>query len=515
MRKFVCGVCLSLALRADAEVLGQDGFEAACGRLAHSQTFALSDGSPWPAPWVGVGGIAVADVNGGRGRLRPFSSSYTLARMWAPVATRDVEVRFRFSIEDAASQGVAFLVRHNGGFLNQTQPAGQGYGVFIEGNLRGLPGIGIWKEQAGVESPLAHSAPAVPGPTAGVSYRVRFRTHQLTATSTLMQAKYWPAANAEPIAWQVTVTDATAVLQNLSGGIGIDSASGILAPNPISAHALVDDIEVEPLCNPILGYSVALVSQSFQFTEGPLWRGDHLLFSDITGNTIYRLDPPSSISVFRTPSDQANGLIMDGGALLAGEAATRRISTTNLMGVRSTLVDRYQGGRFNSPNDMDLRGDGTLYFSDPDYGLSNPPLQRELPHNGLYRYRAGALTLEWAGVVGSNQPNGVQLSRDESVLFVTDTQQGQLRRWEVAVDGSLSLPVVLQSGLAVPDGMCRDGAGNIYVAVSAGVEIFAPDGARWGLVPVPRVASNCGFGDADGLSLYITARQGLYRARRP
>lgn len=515
MRTLVFCACLGLAVGVDAEVLGQDGFEAACERLAHSQAFAQTDSSPWPAPWVGVGGIALADVNGGRGRLRPTSSSYTLARMWAPVSTRDVEVRFRFSIEDAASQGVAFLVRHNGGFLNQTQPAGQGYGVFIEGNLRGLPGIGIWKEQAGVESPLAHSLPAVPGPTAGVSYRVRFRTHQLNATSTLMQAKYWPEVNAEPIAWQVTVTDATPVLQNLSGGIGIDSASGILAPNPVSAHAYLDDIEVEPLCNPILGYSVALVSQSFQFTEGPLWRGDHLLFSDIAGNTIYRLDPPSAISVFRNPSDQANGLIMDAAALLAGEAATRRISTTDGSGTRTTLVDRYQGGRFNSPNDMDLRSDGTLYFSDPDYGLSNPPLQRELPHNGLYRYQAGTLTLEWAGVVGSNEPNGVQLSSDESVLYVSDTQQGQLRRWDVAANGSLSAPLVVQSGLAVPDGMCRDGAGNIYVAVSAGVEIFAPDGARWGLVPVPRMASNCAFGDADGLSLYITARQGLYRARRP
>jgi len=517
-RYWILAAALGTPLGAHAELLSQDGFEAACGRLALRETFELTNGAPWPAPWMGVGGVALADVQSGEARLRPVPSSYTLARMWAPVATRDVEVRFRFRIEDPPSQGVAFLVRHNGGFLDQTSPPGQGYGVFIEGGIRGLPGIGIWKEQAGVESPLAHSALAVPGPSAGVAYRVRFRAHQLNATSTFMQAKYWPEGNPEPIAWQVSVTDSTSVLQNLSGGIGIDSASAILSPNPVTAHAFVDDIEVEPLCNPILGLSASLVAQTFQFTEGPLWRGDHLLFTDIPVNTIYRLDPPNQVSVHLTPSDQANGLALDAaGNLLAGEAVTRRVSSTDAQsGVRSNLVSHYQGLRFNSPNDLMLRSDGTLYFTDPDYGLSNPPVQRELPHNGLYRLTPnGTLILEWAGVVGSNEPNGVQLSADEAFLFVSDTQQAQLRRWTVATDGSLSNPLVVASGLNVADGLCLDARGNVYVSVATGVELFTADGARWGNLPIPRMASNCAFGDSDGQSLYVTARQGLYRVRRP
>lgn len=504
----------ALVLPVRAEVLLQDGLETACQRLSFSERFA-NDGSAWPAPWVVSGGAAVADVVGGRGRLRPVPSSYTLARMWAPVTTGDVEVRFSFQMEQTTTQGLALLVRHNGGYLTQTTPFGQGYGVFLEGSFRNLPGISIWKEQAGVESQLAHSLPTVPGPQPGVSYRVRFRTHQLNPTTTLMQAKYWPQADPEPLAWQVTVSDSTPALQNISGGIGFDSASGLVSPAQVTAHAFVDDIEIEPLCNPILGLNTTLVAQGFQFTEGPLWRDNHLLFTDLTGNTIYQLDPPTAISSFLAPSDQANGLALLSGSLLAGEAITRRVSiTTN--GVRTTLVDRYQGGRFNSPNDLMVRSDGTLYFTDPDYGLSNPPAQRELPHNGLYRLTPqGALLLEWAGAVGANEPNGVQLSADESLLFVTDTQQGQLRRWNVAADGSLFNPQVIASGLSIPDGLCLDAAGNLYVTVAAGVELFTVDGARWGLLLVPRMSSNCAFGDADQRTLYITARQGLYRARLP
>ena len=345
-------------------------------------------------------------------------------------------------------------------------------------------------------------------------YRVRFQVHQLTANSAMLQAKYWPDSTAEPIAWQVSVVDSTASLQNISGGIAVDSASGILAPNPVCANALVDDIEVTPLCNPIIGLAPAqLVNESFQFTEGPLWRGDHLLFSDIAGNRIYRLDPPSGLSVFRTPSDQANGLALDvAGNLLAAEHATRRISSTDsVTGVRTTLVDRYQGLRFNSPNDLQTRSDGTLYFTNPDFGLSNPAVNRELQHDSLYRRTPdGTLSLEWMDSIGVNQPNSVQLSIDGAFLLVTDTTRGELRRWNVAVSGALTNPVILATGLSVADGMCMDSAGNIYVTVASGVEIFTIDGARWGNVPIPRMAANCAFGDSDGGSLYVTARQGLY-----
>jgi gluconolactonase len=494
-----------------------DGFEPVCGVIAYSESFAQANGAAWPAPWSVAGGIALADIQSGRARLRPTPSGYSLARMKAAIVNRDVEVRFAFVMEDEPTQGVGFYVRQNGGYLTQTVPNGQGYAVFLEGGFRAQPGIGLWKEQAGVESPLAHSAGSVAGPSAGVLYRVRFRVHQLNATSTYMQAKFWADASAEPVGWQVSVTDSTAVLQNIDGGIAIDSWSVTQNPNPISAHTVVDDIQIESLCNPIVALSAPVaVSETFVFTEGPVWRGNHLLFSDIDGNTIYRLDPPSAISVFRNPSDRSNGLALDiAGNLLAGEHTTRRVSITDATsGVRSTLVSLYQGMRFNSPNDMDVRADGTLYFTDPDYGLSNPPTQRELPFNGLFRRRPdGALILEWAGTVGVNEPNGATLSPNADYLYVSDSQQGNLHRWDVASDGALSNDRVLATGLSTPDGMCMDLRGNIYVATSNAIQIFAADGARWGSVAIPRAASNCAFGDSDGRSLYVTARQSLYRVR--
>lgn len=501
---------------AAAELVFDDGFEPGCGNPKFIERFA-QDGPQWPSVWVNTGGVDLADVQNGLGRLRPQASSYTVARMWAPVSTRDVEARFRFVMEDQATQGMALLLRHNGGYLTQTSPVGAGYGVFIEGAFLGQPGISLWREVAGVEQRMAHSPANVPGPSNAVAYRVRVRVHQVNASTTMLQAKYWPDGDAEPLPWQVTVSDTTPALQQITGGIGIDSASGINAPGQVTASVLVDDIEIEPLCNPVFGQAASLVSQAFQFTEGPLWRGDHLLFSDITANTIYRLDPPAAISVFRMPSDQANGLALDTqGQLLAAEAATRRISVTDSNGVRTTLVERYQGARLNSPNDIAVRSDGTVFFSDPDYGLTNPPLQRELPHNSVYRLSpGGALTLEWQGAVGVNEPNGVLLSLDESWLFVSDTQAGTLRRFDVAADGALSNNQVLISGLSVADGMCLDAQGNVYVSVAAGLEVFAPDGARYGLIPIPRMTANCAFGDTDGLSLYATARQGLYRVRRP
>jgi gluconolactonase len=494
-----------------------DGFEPVCGVIAYTESFPQSNAAPWPAPWTVAGGVALSDIQGGRARLRPTPGSYSLARMKAAIAHRDVEVRFAFVMENDPTQGVGFYVRQNGGYLTQTIPNGQGYAVFLEGAFRGQPGIGLWKEQAGVESPLAHSAGSVAGPTAGVLYRVRLRVHQVNATSTYMQAKFWADSSAEPVGWQVSVTDSTPVLQNIEGGIAVDSWSVTQSPNPITTSIFVDDIQIESLCNPIVGLGAAAsVSETFNFTEGPVWRGTHLLFSDINANTIYRLDPPSTISVFRNPSDQSNGLALDTvGNLLAAEQGTRRVSTTDAnTGVRSTLVSLYQGMRFNSPNDMDMRADGTLYFTDPDYGLSNPPAQRELPFNGLFRRRPdGSLVLEWAGTVGVNEPNGASLSPNANYLYVSDSQQGVLHRYDVASDGSLSGDRILASGLSTPDGMCIDLRGNVYVGTTNAIQVFAGDGARWGAIAIPHAASNCAFGDSDGRSLYVTAQQGLYRVR--
>jgi gluconolactonase len=215
------------------------------------------------------------------------------------------------------------------------------------------------------------------------------------------------------------------------------------------------------------------------------------------------------------PSSRANGLALDEqGRLLAAEHQTRRLSRTEPGGV-VTVVDVYEGDRFNSPNDIVVASDGTIYFTDPDYGLANPG-DRELSFNGVYRVQGSTVTLEWPGVVGSNQPNGIALSPDESVVYVTDTQAGTLLAWDRAMDGSLSGQRTLAQGLPTPDGMCIDDLGNIYVATwGNGIEIFSPDAAHWGAIPMPRAASNCAFGGPARRTLYVTAHEGLYRVSVP
>lgn len=186
---------------------------------------------------------------GGFGRLRPGPTGYSLGRMKAAAANRDVDVTFRFRIENDTTQGVGFYVRQNGGYLTQTVPAGQGYAIFIEGSFRSLPGVGVWKESNGNEIQIAHSS-GVAGPVVGVVYRARFQTQQLNPTTTELRARFWPEGGAEPAAWQITGTDATAALQNVSGGIAVDSWSVLQTPSTISDATLIDDVVLTPLCTP-------------------------------------------------------------------------------------------------------------------------------------------------------------------------------------------------------------------------------------------------------------------------
>jgi gluconolactonase len=486
-----------------------------CGETLFAETFTAANGASWPAAWSPIGSVDVADVQGNRGRFRPTPSGYSLARVFvslaAPETAVDLEVSFTVEFEDLATQGVGFYARANGGYLDQSVPPGQGYAVFVEG-FRGFHGIGVWREVNGVEqSILIDTSLAL---TDDVPYRVRFRVHQEDATTTRLQARLWPASDPEPLLWNVDATDITPQLQGIGGGIGADSWSEITWPGPIVAHTFLDDVQVDPICNPIAGAgSVETIAETFQFTEGPVWRADGTLaFTDIGADTIYRLTPPADVDVLRSPSAEANGLANDtGGDLLAAEHAGRRISRTDGVGIVTTVVGDYLGMAFNSPNDIAVRSDGTLYFTDPHYGLANPG-DREIPFNGLFRRSPdGTLVAEWMGGTTSG-PNGVALSPDETVLYMTNSATGEIVAWDVAVGGALSNPRPFADGLFIPDGLCVDTAGNLYVATwSSTVEVFDPSGAAWGSIAIPRQATNCAFGGADARSLYVTAHEGLYR----
>ena len=249
----------------------------------------------------------------------------------------------------------------------------------------------------------------------------------------------------------------------------------------------------------------------FQFLEGPLWMPDGgLLFSDIPADRIYRY-ANGDVGVWREPSGQANGLTLDDkGQLIACEHGRRRVSRTLPDGRVVPAADSYQDHKFNSPNDVVVRSDGTIYFTDPPYGIK--PEQAEQPCNGVYAVRTDGSVLRVAE--DFDRPNGLAFSPDESMLYIDDSRRRHVRRFQVHGDASLGADEIFadmdhpQPGS--PDGMKVDQAGNLYVAGATGIWVFEPDGAFLGVLVTPERPSNLAWGGADGRTLYITARTSLY-----
>ena len=502
-----------------------------CNQPVFADNFSGADGSPWATPWSPLAdSAAVLDRQAGEGRWQPRLSTvgYSLGRIAAPLGAdgeRDVEVTYTIRFEELASQGIGFYVRQNGGYCNADNTAacgpavaGQGYALFIHGPFLGTNGMEFWKEQGGDEIQLAAPTPLALG--SGVRYRVRFRVVQATPTTTSLSAKLWPEAGVEPAGWQATLVDNTAVLQGdtARGGIGVDSfylQSGGCGQAP-SGHTFLDDVRVVRVCNSMVGPAApALVTAPYLFAEGPVWRGDRLLFSDIDADTIYQLEPPSTVSDFRTPSNQADGLASDrNGDLLACEIGARRITRTNGAGQVTTVASEYQGLPLNAPNDLAVRADGTIYASDPEYLINGT---REQPFLNLFRIPpGGAPVAEWSGVPGVDGPNGVALSPDERILYMTNTATGTVQSFDVAPSGSLSSRPPLVTGLTIPDGMCVDVAGNVYVATWGNeLRVHAPGGDLLGTFAFPSAVTNCAFGGADLRTLYVTAVDGLWEVPVP
>jgi gluconolactonase len=269
----------------------------------------------------------------------------------------------------------------------------------------------------------------------------------------------------------------------------------------------------------------------FQFTEGPLWfSAGHLWFSDVQGNVVRQWSPDGVIEILRSggydgtdaPADAfigPNGMIAgEDGSVLLCQHGNRRIVRISADGSISTLVDRFEGKRLNSPNDLVYKSDGALYFTDPPYGLpggDNDPA-KEIPHNGVYRLANGRLELI---VKDMTRPNGLAFSPDEKVLYVanSDEKRKVWMRYDVQPDGTVAngrifadVTRITENGL--PDGMKLDVKGNIYATGPGGVWIFSPEGKHLGTIKPPETPANCNWG-GDGRSLYITARTGLYRIR--
>lgn len=250
------------------------------------------------------------------------------------------------------------------------------------------------------------------------------------------------------------------------------------------------------------------VNGGYKFTEGPLWTPQGLLFTDLGNDAIQKGDG----SVFRQPCGKANGLGLDkAGRLVACEHEGRRLSVTQADGTVVSLVDNFEGKKFNSPNDLDFRSDGTVYFTDPPYGLGDKP--SELGYNGVFKLTPeGKVSLEYKEMY---RPNGLALSRDEKVLYVADSEKDLIMAFDVAADGTLSgaRKFVDCPG---PDGIEIGPKGELWSSAKDGVRVYLTKGKKAGTllltVPCPEQPANLTLGGADGATLYMTARTGLYKA---
>lgn len=236
--------------RSDAPDLGSgsdggapDLLPGDAGVWGFSETFPGADGAAWPSRWQVLGGAAAQSQQGGRGRLLPFAGSYALARMGTTDGARDINVTFQLQFENIATQGVGFYVRQNGGYLRNTATRGEGYAIFIEG-FRGSR-LGVWKEVDGQEIELVPFTAFPAALQSNVLYQARLRVTQAAPNMTRLQARLWIAAQAEPATWQIDTQDGTPSLQNVAGGMAVDSYSSQMS-GTVSAATFVDNIIAGP-----------------------------------------------------------------------------------------------------------------------------------------------------------------------------------------------------------------------------------------------------------------------------
>ena len=312
-------------------------------------------------------------------------------------------------------------------------------------------------------------------------------------------------------------------------------------PGPVAVTPQEVNVAVErldPALDNIVPPNTKLfkLAEGFAFIEGPIWvandsaGGGHLLFSDPNRNRIYAWSEQGGLSVFRDRSGYAgddiaeygqpgsNGLTLDPqGRLTIDEHGNRRVTRLEADGRLTVLADRFEGRRLNSPNDLVYRSDGTLYFTDPPFGLPkfDADVRKELAWNGVYRVVNGRTELLARDLKG---PNGIAFSPDERYLYVTnwDPARKVVTRYPVRADGRLGSGSVFFDMGGAPgeealDGLKVDVLGNLYVSGPGGLWIVSPEGKHLGTLKTPRLAANFAWGGEDGRTLYLTARSTLYR----
>ncbi|MBP5975862.1 SMP-30/gluconolactonase/LRE family protein [Brasilonema sp. CT11] len=261
---------------------------------------------------------------------------------------------------------------------------------------------------------------------------------------------------------------------------------------------------------------ITKLADGMSFCEGPVWDKKHhrLIFSDTDADEHRCWSDTQGLQTFRKPSYQPNGNVFDlQGRLWTCEHESRAISMTNIDGQRTIVVDNYAGKRFHSPNDLEVKSDETIWFSDPTYGVGNRT--KEMDFQGVFRFdpKANKLTLIADDL---SMPNGIAFSPDEKKLYVGDSAEDkrQIRAFTVNSDGTVSGGEVLcttENPVWGPDGVDVDANGNIYTGCGDGVNIFSPAGLLLGKILTEVPISNFAFGGNDGKMLFMTSEHALYR----
>ena len=331
------------------------------------------------------------------------------------------------------------------------------------------------------------------------------------------------------------------VLSRLTEGAQVEAPAAV----PMKVERLDPALNLIVPAQPVL--EKVVTSPGFKWTEGPVWiSAGYLLFAEIPSNSIRKWVPGQGASIFMQPSGWkestpysgpepgSNGMTLDshGRLTVAGHAQRDvwRLEQMDPKAQATILADSYQGKRLNSPNDLVYKSDGTLYFTDPPYGLpkqdSDPT--KQLAFNGVYRL-PGALTHKPGTAPDRGQlqllikdlprPNGIAFSPDEKYLYVNNSEPKKLwMRYTVKPDGTLTdaklfFDATSDTRVGAPDGMKVDQKGNVYSAGPAGVWIFSPEGQHLGTLDIPERVGNVAWGGADHKTLYITASTSVYRIR--
>ncbi len=315
------------------------------------------------------------------------------------------------------------------------------------------------------------------------------------------------------------------------------AAAALAAAGP-HAQGKESVIRLDPAFDAIVapGTMVETLKDGFGFINGILWVAEgktgHLLVSDIPANVVHKWTPGGAMTVFLDRPDWtrvaeprpanarfgANGIVMDRqGRLVYAAEADRAVVRLEKDGRRTILAERYDGKRLNSPNDLVLRSDGSLYFTDPSGGgrFGDWDVKRELPYQGVFLLKDGKLQLLLKDL---DRPNGIVLSRDEKTLYVNDSNRKVIMRYDVRPDGTVAngrlfADMSAGTGAGNPDGMKFDAKGNLYSVGPGGIWVFSPAGTHLGMIVPPENAPGFAFGDPDGKRMYIAASSKLAAIR--